>query len=85
MKPGATARPAASMVLLCLFLYSFFNGKNLSIQDPDVGPPGRRAGAVEDEAVLDEQVEGHGLRCSLPLSKWGRFERHIIGGASCSA
>lgn len=53
-----------------LFLDSLFHGKDLSIQNPDIGSPCRRPAAVDHEAVLDEQIAGHRLRRSLPREDW---------------
>ena len=58
MKPGATTLPAASMVRLRGAAVEIADGGDFAVADADVaGVPGR-AGAVDDVAVGDDEVEG---------------------------
>ena len=55
-KPGATTRPSASIVRGAR-LVDVADLDDPSVADADVGAPARRAGAVDDFAARDQQIE----------------------------
>ena len=59
MKPGATMSPVASMTRAASPLESMAHGGDAVALDGDVRGRRRRAAAVDDGAVLDEERPGH--------------------------
>ena len=57
MKPGATASPAASIVVLAGLGGEIADARDAVAADADVGAAPRRAGAVVDRAAADDDVE----------------------------
>ena len=78
MKPGATARPDASMVRGGLGAAEIADAGDAIATDSDVGPPARRARAVEDGAAADHDVEHWWLLRGLP---WLPLRRANQGSA----
>ena len=66
MKPGVTTLPAASISVLRLGHLA--DGDDAPVADADVGSRGLGAGAVDDEAVADREVDAHRRRPQLARS-----------------
>src|SRR5881396_2364922 len=76
MNPGATTRPSASMT-------SRARSRILPVDDPtvpdgDVGAVARQAGAIDQGAVLDDEIVGHRPFLPRSLSYFRRPARGII-------
>ena len=56
MKPGATARPSASIILAASLAEMRADGGDAAVADGEVGAPARGAGAVEQQSAADQDV-----------------------------
>ena len=70
MKPGATIRPAASMIVAGGWIGDRPDGHDRPVADRYVGRHARRSGAVDDRAAADEEVDVHG-QVSRPRARSG--------------
>ena len=76
MNPGATMRPCASIVFFALDFAKTADGGDASIADGDVACVPRRAGAIEDVRILDDDVEcGIGRIAGARAASASRQER----------
>ena len=55
-KPGATTFPVASIVSFALRMIQLADLKDLAIGDGDVGDEPGRSGAIDEFAILHEQI-----------------------------
>ena len=77
MKPGATARPAASIDGAAASAFERSPTAAMRSPDPDVGQAAGASGAVVDRPAADQDVEGH-LFHRL-LDRTGRREKRRGG------
>jgi hypothetical protein len=54
--PGATIRPLASISFGSGMAVEMRQLRHLAVADPDVDPPPRQAGAVDDHAAPDDRI-----------------------------